>query len=86
MHGKVSEIFFNESMIFKDIPQGFKACRYHSLIVENLPETLIEIAKTRDNINMAIKHRDFDIYGVQFHPEAILTEYGKQLLINFTEN
>lgn len=85
-HGKVSEIFFDEkSALFKDIKQGFLATRYHSLIVDNnsLNKNVLPIAHTNDKIIMAIKHSDYSIYGVQFHPEAILTEYGKPLLKNF---
>ena len=83
-HGKTSQIVFNqESKLFKDIPQGFNATRYHSLIVENSPECLIASAKTKDNIIMALEHSKLPIYGVQFHPEAILTEYGHKILENF---
>lgn len=87
-HGKVSEIYFEEnSELFKNIPQGFSGTRYHSLIVnpKTINNPLISIAKTKDGVNMGIKHNEFDIYGVQFHPEAILTEYGKLLIKNFLE-
>lgn len=83
-HGKTSQIFFKqESKLFKHIPEGFNATRYHSLIVENLPECLKATAQTKDNIIMALEHRKLPIYGVQFHPEAILTEYGHKILENF---
>ncbi len=89
MHGKVSEIYHNETGIFRNIPRGFRATRYHSLIVENnLPEHFEVTAWTIgadgkvDEI-MAIKHKKYPIQGVQFHPEAILTEYGHELLQNF---
>ena len=83
-HGKTSQIFFKqESKLFKDIPEGFNATRYHSLIVENLPECLKATAQTKDNIIMALEHRKLPFYGVQFHPEAILTEYGHKILENF---
>lgn len=83
-HGKTSQIFFKQkSKLFKDIPEGFNATRYHSLIVENLPECLKATAQTKDNIIMALEHRKLPIYGVQFHPEAILTEYGHKILENF---
>lgn len=88
MHGKVSEIYFDEnSALFKNIPQGFLATRYHSLIVmkKSIQSPLIQTAKTKDDINMAIKHKDFEVYGIQFHPEAILTEYGKILMNNFVQ-
>jgi anthranilate synthase component 2 len=88
MHGKVSEIFFDENCeLFKNIPQGFQATRYHSLEVDCsiIPDTLISVANTKDNINMALKHKEFDIYGVQFHPESILTVHGEILLKNFID-
>ena len=82
-HGKTSQIFFKQkSKLFKDIPEGFNATRYHSLIVENLPECLKATAQTKDNIIMALEHSKLPIYGVQFHPEAILTEYGHKILEN----
>lgn len=83
-HGKTSQIFFKqECKLFKDIPEGFNATRYHSLIVENLPECLKATAQTKDIIIMALEHSKLPIYGVQFHPEAILTEYGHKILENF---
>jgi anthranilate synthase/aminodeoxychorismate synthase-like glutamine amidotransferase len=88
-HGKVSEIFFDKNYkLFRNIPQGFQATRYHSLEVEitTIPDTLISIASTKDNINMAIKHKDFSVYGVQFHPESVLTRHGKSLIRNFIDS
>lgn len=88
MHGKVSEIFFKKrEPLFKGIKQGFLATRYHSLTVEpsSLKEPLEVIAKTQDEVIMGLKHKNYPVYGVQFHPEAILTEYGKTLLENFTK-
>ena len=84
-HGKVSKIYFKEDGLFNNIKQGFEATRYHSLIVDNnsLTECLIPLAYTEDKTLMALKHKDYPVYGVQFHPEAILTEYGKVLLSNF---
>lgn len=86
VHGKVSEIVFKEDeLLFENIKQGFLATRYHSLVVEpsTLKEPLEVIATTNDGVIMALKHRNYKSYGVQFHPEAILTEYGKILLKNF---
>lgn len=84
MHGKISKILFTPDPLFEGLEQGFEATRYHSLIVDNdsLPECLIPIAFAKD-ILMGIKHKDYPIYGVQFHPEAILTQGGKKLLNNF---
>jgi anthranilate synthase/aminodeoxychorismate synthase-like glutamine amidotransferase len=85
-HGKVSQISFDEnSSLFKNVKQNFSATRYHSLIIEkkSLPEDILEIATCKNNIIMGIKHKQYNVYGLQFHPEAILTEYGKVILQNF---
>ncbi len=82
VHGKVSKIFHDGKGLFEGLPQGFNAARYHSLVVDNLPETL-EVTAHTDDVIMGLKHRDLPIYGVQFHPEAILTQYGLELLRNF---
>lgn len=87
MHGKTSEVFIEDSEIFKGIPQSFNVMRYHSLVIENysLPKDFKVIAKTEDEVIMGIKHRDFPVYGLQFHPESILTQYGDKMLKNFVE-
>lgn len=91
-HGKTSKIFFDKtSKLFKGLPQGFEATRYHSLEVKQanspLPQgvrgSLKITAQTLDGIIMAIEHEVLPIYGVQFHPEAILTQYGHEILENF---
>ena len=83
MHGKVSPIHHDGRTIFKDLPQDFSATRYHSLMVEDLPESLEITAKTKDGIIMGVRHRDGSTEGIQFHPESILTEVGHDLLSNF---
>jgi anthranilate synthase/aminodeoxychorismate synthase-like glutamine amidotransferase len=85
MHGKVSPIQHDDSDIFADIPNGFEATRYHSLIVrrDTLPETLVETARTADGLIMGLRHRDFPVFGVQFHPESIASQHGHRLLGNF---
>ncbi|MDP2921227.1 MAG: aminodeoxychorismate/anthranilate synthase component II [Candidatus Omnitrophota bacterium] len=85
MHGKTSMIQHDNSDIFKGLPNPFEATRYHSLIVEkkSLPAELAIIAWTKDNEIMGLKHKKFPIWGVQFHPESILTKEGKSLLNNF---
>lgn len=86
MHGRSSEIYHDKSELFRGIPSPFKAVRYHSLIVRDpLPSNLQKTAQTVDNLVMAIQHRDKPLWGVQFHPESICTEYGKQLIENFKE-
>lgn len=85
MHGKVSTIEHSKNGLFEGIPQNFKATRYHSLVVRraDLPSELEITAWTTSGLIMGLKHRHYPIYGVQFHPEAILTEYGKDILKNF---
>jgi len=86
MHGKTSPVTHNGKGIFQDIPSPFEGMRYHSLIVyEPVPAELEIVAQTPEGEIMALKHRQHPTYGVQFHPESILTEHGKQLLKNFLE-
>ncbi|HWL12885.1 MAG TPA: aminodeoxychorismate/anthranilate synthase component II [Ureibacillus sp.] len=85
MHGKVDEIIHDEKCIFTDIPSPAPVTRYHSLIVDEatLPSCLEISAKTKNGEIMGIRHRQFQVEGVQFHPEAILTENGLQMIQNF---
>ena len=84
MHGKVSPVHHKGKGIFKGIPSPFTATRYHSLIVEEpVPDVLEVTAFTTEGEVMGVQHKTLPIYGVQFHPESILTEYGKELLANF---
>lgn len=85
-HGKTSKIFVCEnSKLFKNLPKNFDITRYHSLEVEksSIPPSLKITAETQDGTIMALEHNALPIYGVQFHPEAILTQYGHELLKNF---
>lgn len=84
MHGKIEPIINNGKNIFKNLPKEINITRYHSLIIkENLPEEFEIDALTKDNIIMAVSHKKYPLYGVQFHPEAVLTEYGHEMLRNF---
>jgi para-aminobenzoate synthetase component 2 len=85
VHGKTSAVIHTGRGIFLDIDNPFQATRYHSLVVarEGLPEALQVVAWTPENEIMAIRHRDHETWGVQFHPESILTPQGKDLLRNF---
>jgi anthranilate synthase/aminodeoxychorismate synthase-like glutamine amidotransferase len=86
MHGKTSPIHHNGLDIFQGIPSPFEVMRYHSLIVhEPVPDELEVTARTAEGEIMALRHRQHLTFGVQFHPESILTQYGKQLLRNFLE-
>lgn len=85
MHGKTSQIHHNGKTIFQKIANPFIATRYHSLLVEekSLPPTLEKIAWTREREIMGLRHRQHPTWGVQFHPESILTQEGKKILKNF---
>lgn len=86
MHGKTSLIYHNGKTIFKGIPNPFEATRYHSLVVERktFPDALEIIAWTKSaNEVMGLKHKQYPLWGVQFHPESILTKEGKNILRNF---
>lgn len=85
MHGKTSPIEHTDSGVFKDIPSPYTVIRYHSLAIEreSLPDCLEVTAWTADGEIMGVRHKDFNVQGVQFHPESILTEHGHQLLRNF---
>jgi len=85
MHGKTSRIFHDRKGIFLNIPSPFEATRYHSLIVErkSLPSCLQVTAWTADKEIMGLKHKEYPVFGVQFHPESILTVAGKRILLNF---
>jgi anthranilate synthase/aminodeoxychorismate synthase-like glutamine amidotransferase len=86
MHGKVSPVTHQGSDIFAAIPSPFQATRYHSLVVrpETLPDSLVPTAHTGDII-MGMRHRDWPVFGVQFHPESIASEHGHTLLKNFID-
>jgi anthranilate synthase/aminodeoxychorismate synthase-like glutamine amidotransferase len=85
MHGKTSMIHHDGKTIFKGLPNPFQATRYHSLIIkrETLPRCLEVTAETDQGEIMGVRHKEHQIEGVQFHPESILTEAGKDLLRNF---
>jgi anthranilate synthase/aminodeoxychorismate synthase-like glutamine amidotransferase len=87
MHGKTSKIYHNKKDIFKGLPFPFEATRYHSLVVrkKGLPACLEVIAWTKDGEIMGLKHRKYPVWGVQFHPESILTKSGMDLLENFVK-
>jgi anthranilate synthase/aminodeoxychorismate synthase-like glutamine amidotransferase len=87
MHGKISQIHHNGKNIFLGLPNPFGATRYHSLIVEreNFPGRLEITAWTKEGEIMGLKHKNFPVFGVQFHPESILTNEGKHLLRNFLD-
>jgi anthranilate synthase/aminodeoxychorismate synthase-like glutamine amidotransferase len=87
MHGKTSPVYHGNDGLFNGVPSPFQATRYHSLIVEEpLPECLQIIAFTREGEVMGVRHKEHPVVGVQFHPESILTEHGKRILLNFIED
>ena len=85
MHGKTSLIHHDGEGVFFGIPSPFEAIRYHSLVVykEDLPDELEVTAWTESGIVMGLRHKEYDIQGIQFHPESIMTQYGKEILGNF---
>lgn len=87
MHGKVSNIKHTGKGIFKNVPDNFEATRYHSLVAEkaSFPAELEVTAETKDGVIMGLAHRNHDIYGVQFHPESILSQHGHKILQNFLD-
>lgn len=88
MHGKTSEVEHDNSLIFKDVPQSFRATRYHSLAVldSTVPDELVVTSRTKGGIIMGLQHATKPIYGVQFHPESVMTEGGYQMLGNWLES
>lgn len=87
MHGKISQIYHKGDSIFRGLSVPFNATRYHSLIIDRTtcPDCLQIIAETDDGLIMGIRHKEAPVYGVQFHPESILTDGGKILLNNFIQ-
>lgn len=87
MHGKVTGIFNNQKNLFANMPKDYMVTRYHSLMISDIdfPEELEIDARADDGVIMGIHHKKYPVYGVQFHPEAVLTEYGHQLIRNFIE-
>ena len=85
LHGKTSEItvLSENSVLFKNLPKKFKVMRYHSLYVDDIPENLEVTAKSEEGVAMAVEHKSKNIFGIQFHPESIFTEYGKNMIRNF---
>ncbi len=85
MHGRVSSVHHDEQGIFAGVPNPFQACRYHSLAADRdqLPEPLRVSGETDNGMVMAVRHQDYPVIGLQFHPEAILTQFGYDLLANF---
>ena len=88
VHGKTASILHDGQGVYSGLPQGFEATRYHSLVIEpdSVPECLIVTSRTEDGVIMGVRHRELPVEGVQFHPESVLTESGRELLKNFLEN
>jgi para-aminobenzoate synthetase component 2 len=88
MHGKTSQVFHDDSLVYKDVPEPFTATRYHSLAVvsNTVPDDLIVTSKTAGGVIMGLQHKTLPIYGVQFHPESVLTQGGYQMLGNWLES
>ncbi len=87
VHGKTAKILHDGAGVYAGLDQGFEATRYHSLVIEpdSLPDCLVVTSRTPDGTIMGVRHRDFPVEGVQFHPESVLTRQGRDLLKNFLE-
>lgn len=83
VHGRSSQMTHNAGGLFSGLPSPMRVARYHSLVVDNLPDCLVVDAQLEDGTPMAISHREFPVHGWQFHPESVLTEYGYELLAEF---
>jgi anthranilate synthase/aminodeoxychorismate synthase-like glutamine amidotransferase len=87
VHGKTARILHDGEGVYRGLPQGFEATRYHSLVIEpdSVPECLAVTSRTGDDVIMGVRHRELPVEGVQFHPESVLTPCGRELLKNFLE-
>ena len=85
VHGKTARIMHDGEGVYKGLPQGFEATRYHSLVIEpdSVPECLTVTSRTEDGVIMGVRHKELPVEGVQFHPESVLTQSGRELLKNF---
>lgn len=85
MHGKITRIHHDGTGLFRGLPETYDVTRYHSLIVsrDSFPSCLKVNAQSEDGVIMGLEHREYPVYGVQFHPEAVLTQYGHEMLMNF---
>jgi anthranilate synthase component II len=83
MHGKLSEIILKDDLLFFGFENTIEVTRYHSLILNNITPCLEEIAQTNEGEIMAIRHKDLPLRGIQFHPEAVMTSKGKEILLNW---
>jgi len=88
MHGKTSKIFHDGKSVFKDIENGFTATRYHSLVLEpdSIPDVLEITARSEDKVIMGVRHKQYPIEGIQFHPESILTSQGAKIIQNWLKS
>jgi anthranilate synthase/aminodeoxychorismate synthase-like glutamine amidotransferase len=88
VHGKTARILHDGEGVYRELPQGFEATRYHSLVIEpeSVPECLMVTSRTEDGVIMGIRHKELPVEGVQFHPESVLTGSGMSLLKNFLES
>jgi anthranilate synthase/aminodeoxychorismate synthase-like glutamine amidotransferase len=87
VHGKTARIMHDGEGVYRGLPQGFEATRYHSLVIQpdSVPECLTVTSRTDDGVIMGVRHKELPVEGVQFHPESVLTPSGRELLKNFLE-
>jgi anthranilate synthase component II len=85
VHGKTARVWHDGEGVYRGLEQGFEATRYHSLVIEpdSVPECLVVSSRTEDGVIMGVRHREYPVEGIQFHPESVLTMSGRRLLENF---
>ncbi|MCD6109282.1 aminodeoxychorismate/anthranilate synthase component II [bacterium] len=85
IHGKKSPILHIGKGLFENVPQNIEVARYHSLIIDQIPDSLNVVAQTEEGLPMAIEHKEYPVFGVQFHPESFMTQNGDTIIRNFIE-
>ncbi len=86
VHGKKSDLYHNGKGLYQGLPSPFKVARYHSLVIERKSEELVETSQTSDGTIMSIRHVTYPLFGVQFHPESFMTEYGREIAVRFLQS
>ncbi len=83
IHGQATDVFHRSSRLFEGLPNPFPAARYHSLVIDHVPSGFVQTGWDADHDIMAIEHQEFELYGIQFHPESFMTEDGKHIVQKF---
>lgn len=86
VHGKKTDLYHNGKGLYQGLPSPFKVARYHSLVIKRKSKELVETSRTSDGIIMGIQHVTYPLFGVQFHPESFMTEYGREIAVHFLQS